>query len=243
MKNETKQRGGPGASTWPARIRMRHVGRLRICPRPSRRYGKQFIERLPGHFRDQCETWQAEQALALRQCAGRGSAAVSGEGRRDHGRLEKKLPLGLSNSQRQVRNRCDELAKSMEKVLARRPDEERPVDSWKYVKIRVTPAAVKEPGRQPGRWRRPGKRSGTACAVIFRAAHGRPGSRSGLMRCGRGTRRRRRKKRCLSAHARGGAVMGFLHEKGRPGAPAVRAEGRALGAGRSERRHRLLASA
>jgi hypothetical protein len=37
--------------------------------------------------------------------------------------LDKKMPLGLSNSQRQVRNRCDELAKSMEKVLARRPDE------------------------------------------------------------------------------------------------------------------------
>ena len=37
--------------------------------------------------------------------------------------LEKKLPLGLSNNQSQIRSRCDELAKSMEKVLARRPDE------------------------------------------------------------------------------------------------------------------------
>ena len=39
--------------------------------------------------------------------------------------LKQKMPLGLSDNQRQVRNRCDELAKSMEKVLARRPDDER----------------------------------------------------------------------------------------------------------------------
>ena len=38
--------------------------------------------------------------------------------------LKAKMPLGLSDSQRQVRNRCHELAKSMEKVLARRPDEQ-----------------------------------------------------------------------------------------------------------------------
>lgn len=38
--------------------------------------------------------------------------------------LKAKMPLGLSDRQRQVRNRCAELAKSMEKVLARRPDEQ-----------------------------------------------------------------------------------------------------------------------
>ena len=38
--------------------------------------------------------------------------------------LRAKMPLGLSEPQRQVRNRCDELAKSMEKVLAQRPDEQ-----------------------------------------------------------------------------------------------------------------------
>ena len=35
-----------------------------------------------------------------------------------------KMPFGLSDGQRQVRNRCAELSKSMEKVLARRPDEQ-----------------------------------------------------------------------------------------------------------------------
>ena len=38
--------------------------------------------------------------------------------------LKAKMPLGLSDRQRQVRNRCHELSKSMEKVLARRPDEQ-----------------------------------------------------------------------------------------------------------------------
>ncbi len=38
--------------------------------------------------------------------------------------LKSKMPLGLSERQRQVRNRCAELSKSMEKVLAQRPDEQ-----------------------------------------------------------------------------------------------------------------------
>ena len=38
--------------------------------------------------------------------------------------LKAKMPLGLSDSHRQVRNRCNELSKWMEKVLARRPDEQ-----------------------------------------------------------------------------------------------------------------------
>ena len=83
---------------------------------------KQFIDAGYGrHVPDDAVEMAAEQALALRQCAGRGRAAVSGAGRRDHGRLHR-LPLG-ARRQREVRNRCDELAKSMEKVLAQRPDE------------------------------------------------------------------------------------------------------------------------
>ena len=38
--------------------------------------------------------------------------------------FNEKMSLGLSDNHRQVRNRCHELAKSMEKVLAKRPDEE-----------------------------------------------------------------------------------------------------------------------
>jgi hypothetical protein len=39
-------------------------------------------------------------------------------------KLKAKMPLGLSRGQEQVRDRCHELAKSMQKVLDRRPDEE-----------------------------------------------------------------------------------------------------------------------
>ena len=51
--------------------------------------------------------------------------------------LKDKLPLGLSARQEQVRNRCNELAKSMEKVLAQRADEPEPFDPWRPVKISV----------------------------------------------------------------------------------------------------------
>jgi hypothetical protein len=40
--------------------------------------------------------------------------------------LKQKMPLGLSRRQQQVRDRCAELSKSMQKVLDRRPDEESP---------------------------------------------------------------------------------------------------------------------
>ncbi len=33
------------------------------------------------------------------------------------------MPLGLSRAQQQLRDRCDEIAKSMQKVLDKRPDE------------------------------------------------------------------------------------------------------------------------
>ena len=37
--------------------------------------------------------------------------------------LKTRMPLGLSRGQKQVRDRCDEMAKSMQKVLDKRPDE------------------------------------------------------------------------------------------------------------------------
>ena len=51
--------------------------------------------------------------------------------------LATKLPLGLSRGQREVRDRCDELAKSMRKVLDRRPDEAPRFDPWRPVKISI----------------------------------------------------------------------------------------------------------
>jgi hypothetical protein len=51
--------------------------------------------------------------------------------------LEARLPLSLSRGQREIRARCDELSKSMQKVLDRRADEPEPFDPWKPVRVRV----------------------------------------------------------------------------------------------------------
>jgi hypothetical protein len=50
----------------------------------------------------------------------------------------KDLPPGLSREQRQVRDRCNELAGSMEKVLVKRLDEQ-PAKTWSFVKVNVSP--------------------------------------------------------------------------------------------------------
>jgi hypothetical protein len=54
--------------------------------------------------------------------------------------LKDRHPLGLSERQREVRARCDELAKAMQRVLERRPDEALPFDPWRKVKIAVEAA-------------------------------------------------------------------------------------------------------
>jgi len=106
------------------------------------------------HFRQfpeaiaQIRAWQSGKPLRfgnardadVQQFLERGVKIVDG--------LEMKLPLGLSERQRQVRNRCDELAKSMEKVLAKRPDEPLPFDPWQRVKINSEPAVAKGPGQR-----------------------------------------------------------------------------------------------
>jgi hypothetical protein len=51
---------------------------------------------------------------------------------------KKELPLGLSTQQQQVRDRCNELAGSMEKVLVKRLDEQ-PAKTWSFVKVNVSP--------------------------------------------------------------------------------------------------------
>jgi hypothetical protein len=71
------------------------------------------------------EKWQASKPLRFGNCSDAQVQRFLARGVRIMDRLKEKLPFGFSDSQRQVRNRCDELAKSMEKVLARRPDEYR----------------------------------------------------------------------------------------------------------------------
>jgi hypothetical protein len=50
----------------------------------------------------------------------------------------KDLPPGLSREQRQIRDRCNALAGSMEKVLVKRL-EEQPAKTWSFVKVNVSP--------------------------------------------------------------------------------------------------------
>lgn len=107
--------------------------------------GKQF-QRFTGMVRD-VQPWRQNKPLRFGRNLDADVQQFLAQGVRIMDDFNEEMPLGLSDSHRQVRNRCNELARGMEKVLAKRPDEERPVDSWKYVKIRVTPAVVKEPGQ------------------------------------------------------------------------------------------------
>lgn len=61
--------------------------------------------------------------------------------------LQQFMTLGLSKSEREVRDRCDQLARSMDKVLALRAAEEPSARAWNYVKVKATPVTVKQPGQ------------------------------------------------------------------------------------------------
>jgi hypothetical protein len=71
------------------------------------------------------DKWQASKPLRFGNCSDAQVQRFLAQGVRIMDVMKEKLPLGISDSHRQVRNRCDELAKTMEKVLARRPDERR----------------------------------------------------------------------------------------------------------------------
>jgi hypothetical protein len=108
--------------------------------------GSQSYQRYAGMDRD-VQTWRQNKPLRFGRNLDADVQQFLAQGVRIMDGFNEEMPLGLSDSHRQVRNRCNELARGMEKVLAKRPDEERPGDPWKYVKIRVTPAVVKEPGQ------------------------------------------------------------------------------------------------
>ena len=69
--------------------------------------------------------WQENKPLRFGNAPDREVQQFLAQGVKIIDGLEKKMPLGLSANQRQVRDRCDELAKSMERVLDRRPDDDR----------------------------------------------------------------------------------------------------------------------
>jgi hypothetical protein len=104
----------------------------------------QSSQRFAGMDRD-VQTWRQNKPLRFGQNLDADVQQFLAQGVRIMDDYNEAMPLGLSDSHRQVRNRCNELALGME--MARRPDEERPSDSWKYVKIRAMAAVVKQPGQ------------------------------------------------------------------------------------------------
>jgi hypothetical protein len=62
-------------------------------------------------------------------------------------RAKKELPVGLSGSHEQARDRCHMLANSMEKVLQKRLQDVPAAKAWDYVKVGATPAPVEQPGQ------------------------------------------------------------------------------------------------
>ena len=141
------------------------------------------------------QTWRQNKPLRFGRNLDADVQQFLAQGVRIMDGFNEEMPLGLSDSHRQVRNRCNELARGMEKVLARRPDEERPVDSWKYVKIRVTPAVVKEPGQTAWSVEKTREAVRNGLRGHFQGSPWKAGNRAaGLMPAGRKTPRRRRKK-------------------------------------------------
>ena len=121
----------------------------------------------------------------------------------------KDLPPGLSKEQRQVRDRCNELAGSMEKVLAKRLDEQ-PAKTWSFVKVNVSPWINQ--GEETLSMERPFKRSRTFFAFTSMAAPGRPECpQRSYGRVGANGGCRMQKNRHVPANAGRGAGMGCLH--------------------------------
>ncbi|MGE0259009.1 MAG: hypothetical protein AB7H71_13300 [Alphaproteobacteria bacterium] len=83
----------------------------------------QLADRPASEFRE-AGAWQVSKPLRfgdapdadVQRFLARGVKIIDG--------LESKLPLGLSQGQREVRNRCAELSKSMQHVLDRRADDQ-----------------------------------------------------------------------------------------------------------------------
>jgi hypothetical protein len=106
------------------------------------------VEGFPRDLRSEAAQWR--QTRPMRFAADNLDADVQqfmAQGVRILDRAKKELPVGLSGSHEQVRDRCHKLAESMEKVLQKRQQGEPPLKAWNYVKVNATPATVKQPGQ------------------------------------------------------------------------------------------------
>jgi hypothetical protein len=106
------------------------------------------VEGFPRDLRLEATRWR--QTRPMRFAADNLDADVQqfmARGVRILDRANKELPVGLSGSQEQARDRCHKLAESMEKVLQKRLQVEPPVKAWSYVKVKAAPVTVKQSGQ------------------------------------------------------------------------------------------------
>jgi hypothetical protein len=89
--------------------------------------GKQWseVEGFPRDLRLEATRWRQKRPLRYGDNLDADVQQFITRGVRIMDRLNKELPVGLSHNQNKVRDRCAELARSMEKTLAQRPDEYR----------------------------------------------------------------------------------------------------------------------
>ncbi len=114
--------------------------------------GKQVIGgRLVEHFGDmdpEVQAWRRNKPLRFGPNRDADVQQFLAQGVRILDDFNEKMPLGLRDTHRQVRNRCHELARGMERVLAKRPDERFQFDpryaSWRRVEIYAETAPIKD---------------------------------------------------------------------------------------------------
>ena len=87
-----------------------------------------------------------EQAVAHREARMRTSSSIWPRGCEIIDGLKQLMPLGLSEVSKRFGIAAIELARSMDKVLAKRAAEEPSAKAWNYVKVKATPVTVKRPG-------------------------------------------------------------------------------------------------
>jgi hypothetical protein len=108
------------------------------------------VEGFPRDLRLEATQWR--QTRPMRFAADNLDADVQqfmARGVRILDRANKELPVGLSGNQEEARDRCRNLADSMEKVLQKRLQQEPAVKAWSYVEVKAAPVTVKQP-RQTG---------------------------------------------------------------------------------------------
>src|SRR5271156_437625 len=105
------------------------------------------VEGFPRNLRLEATQWR--QTRPMRFAADNLDADVQqfmAQGVRILDRAKKELPVGLSGSHEQARDRCHKLAESMEKVLQKRLIDPA-VKAWDHVKVNATPVTAKQPGQ------------------------------------------------------------------------------------------------